>query len=210
MSGQRESGAEYARTLRERKSRGQGCASVILAVVAVIWLVVWLVAALASFSASVLLGILFAAIAIGGAILWAVIGYAAFRKARPPAFPGEISIDPDEPRRGDKVRLRLVRHGHTHQGEECEVGVIAVERYDVTESDSDGGSSRSTRETNEFEQWISVATTIGEETIEMQIPVEGPFSYEGDALSFRWRAEAKIHRKMRPDRRAVAPFWVHP
>lgn len=210
MSSQPESGADYARDLRKRKSRGLLVVSAIMAVAAVVWLCAWLIGALLALGSEPSVAVVLLIVAVLGALVFGGVAYGMFRVARPPPFPGEIAIDPDEPRRGERVRVRLVRHGATHAGEGCEVGIVAVERYDVRRTDGDGNTHRSTTESEEFAHWSPIPATIGEETIEMKVPSDAPFSYEGKAVSYRWRAEAKIHRRMRPDRRTVAAFWVRP
>lgn len=210
MSRPLESGAEYARDIRRRRERGFMIAAVVFGVGAGLWFLFWILVALFAFSLGPFVGLVFVLVAFGGAVIPAGTAYLCFRVARPAPFPGDIAIEPEEPIRGQSVKIRVIRHGLGERAAGCDVGLVAVERYDVQTTDGDGNTHRGTSQTEHTAQWARVEATAGEETLEMQIPADGSFSYEGDAVAYRWRLEARVHRRMRPDRRAVVPIWVRP
>jgi hypothetical protein len=129
-----------------------------------------------------------------------------------------LEIDADQAvSRGDEVEA-LVTISDAAKAGSVEVGVVCTEYYDeeVTESytDSDGVlQTRTSRETHQaaaHEEWRSIESTVGVQSVRITIPAEAPFSYEGDCLSFRWEIVARGRRHDRLDAQAGQAISVRP
>ena len=75
------------------------------------------------------------------------------------------------------------------------------------------GSNRVSRQTAEatvHEEWQAASAGGGDKTLTFRTPPEGPYSYEGDCVSYAWRVSARAVRTMRPDARLDQPSWVEP
>jgi hypothetical protein len=163
--------------------------------------------------------------AIGGTIfaffgavcaLWA---YSLRRKRRPLSLadrlPGAaLAVDRDDARRGDKISVRLtLASGGSAQDEPLEVGLVCVELYDyqvVAQTRAGPVYVRQTGEANAHEDWRGVARTAGDQSVEFELPRDAPYSYEGECVSYAWRASARVTRKLRSDPRIDHAVWVLP
>jgi hypothetical protein len=103
-----------------------------------------------------------------------------------------------EMRRGEEVEVLVTVTSARRLGE-VQAGVVCTERYDETDTDSQGRSTRTTSEATAHEAWIPIASGTGTQSVHLAIPPEAPFSYEGSCLSFRWQVAARIHRPLRLD-----------
>lgn len=112
--------------------------------------------------------------------------------------------------RGDELEatVTILRPGNLGQ---VEVGLVCTEAYAVLMSDADGsGSSEGTSWARAYEAWVPVESIPGSHTVRLRVPADGPFSYEGDYLSFRWEVVARGVRKRRLDARARQKIHVRP
>jgi hypothetical protein len=162
---------------------------------------------------------------IGGAIfaffgavcaLWA---YSVRRKRRPLSLadrlPGAaLAVDRDEARRGEKLSVTLTLASSGSTGDEpLEVGLVCVEIYDyqvVAQTRAGRVYVRQTGEANAHEDWRQVERTTGDQSVEFELPLEVPYSYEGDCVSYAWRVSARVARKLRSDPRIDHAVWVRP
>jgi hypothetical protein len=129
-----------------------------------------------------------------------------------------LEIDADQAvSRGDEVEARVTISDAAKAGS-VEVGVVCTEYYDEdvtdTYTDSDGVmQTQTTRETLKaaaHEEWRSIESTVGLQTVRFTIPAGAPFSYEGDCLSFRWEVVARGRRHDRLDAQAGQAISVRP
>ena len=91
-----------------------------------------------------------------------------------------------------------------------EVGVVCTEYYDEEDTDSKGNKTRITCNALAHESWTAIEAIAGVQSVQLTVPEEAPFSYEGDALSFRWELVARGRRKHRLDAQARTPLSVLP
>ena len=131
-----------------------------------------------------------------------------FRKLRPAVPIGiRVTPEPEIVRRGGIVAVRLggVR-------EDLDVGLVCEEEREVQDTligvSDDVGDLDVTRlvEVPVFEAWVPVRAGI--RSYEIALPVDGPFSYEGQRVSFRWRVAARSRSGR--GRQAREEFWVLP
>jgi hypothetical protein len=131
----------------------------------------------------------------------------------------EIAAAEGPVRRGDQVEA-LVTISNAAKVGSVEVGLVCTEYYDEevespsTSTTSEGftqtSSSRETLRATAHEDWRPVDSVVGVQTVGFQIPVEAPFSFEGDCLSFRWAVVARGRRPGRLDAVAEAAISVTP
>jgi hypothetical protein len=119
----------------------------------------------------------------------------AMRQWRTKGF--DISISNPQIRRGDDIEVLVTITGSARV-EEAKVGLMCTECYaeKVPDDDpeSDFGTTRQTSEAIAHEDWTPVDSAPGVHSVRLRIPLEAPFSYEGDCLSFKWAAIANGRR----------------
>jgi hypothetical protein len=113
-----------------------------------------------------------------------------------------------EVRRGEDVEVLVTVT--SARGLDVQAGVVCTERYDETDTDSQGRTTRTTSEATAHEVWIPVARGTGTQSVNLAIPLEAPFSYEGSCLSFKWEVAARIHRSLRLDAEVRRRISVQP
>ncbi len=91
-----------------------------------------------------------------------------------------------------------------------EVGLVCTEAYAVRTTDADGDSSRGTSWATAYEAWTPVDMVAGTRTVRLSVPADGPFSYSGVTLSFKWEVVARGVRKRRIDARSTVDLEVRP
>jgi hypothetical protein len=134
----------------------------------------------------------------------------------------QVGASDQEVRRGEDLDARVTISGSGGLGE-VEVGLICTEFYesDVRDSDagrsrgsdvsdSDAGRSRGTSSATAHEAWLPVDSTPGVHSVRLTVPAEGPFSYEGELLCFKWEVVARGRRKGRLDAQARHQISVLP
>jgi hypothetical protein len=121
-----------------------------------------------------------------------------------PRYARDIGVDVDrqEVRRGDRV-------GATVSGEgELEVGLVCTQRYDVLRRVGSESRSRVTETASVWRAWAPAPHAALGQRVELTVPADGPYSYEGDCVSLTWAIVAR-----RPGEKRVAapvPVWVAP
>jgi hypothetical protein len=128
-----------------------------------------------------------------------------WRGARPRYAAGmRVEVDRQELRRGDRV-------GATASGEgegELEVGLLCTQSFDVWRRIAADSSSRVTDSASIWQQWVPAPHAALDQRVELALPPEGPYSYEGDCVSVGW---AVVVRRVGEQRFArPVPLWVEP
>jgi hypothetical protein len=126
-----------------------------------------------------------------------------WRGARPRYARGlDLRVERQELRRGERVAVSASGAG------EIEVGLVCTEAFDVRRRISDESRSRVTDRAVVWQQWLPVAHAALGQRIELAVPADGPYSYEGDCVSLAW---AVLVRRVGEQRAAEpVPLWVAP
>jgi hypothetical protein len=148
-------------------------------------------------------------------VVWA---YSQHRRRRPLDLRGRLrgvmlAVDRHEPRRGEELAVTLTARGGAARRDGLELGLVCTERYDsMVRAQHRAGTTliRQTREATPHQQWQPVETAGGERTLTFEIPRDGPYSYEGECVSYAWRVSARVVRRLRSDLRLDHPIWVRP
>jgi hypothetical protein len=163
----------------------------------------------------VLFGVLLASLP-GGPPLWpflvgavAVLAFFWFfartmwRGLRPRYATGmSVEVARQELRRGDRVAATASGEG------ELEVGLLCTQSFDVWRRISDSSPSRVTNTASVWQQWIPAPHAALGQSVELALPADGPYSYEGDCVSYGW---AVVVRRVGEKRVAEpVPLWVAP
>jgi membrane protein implicated in regulation of membrane protease activity len=130
---------------------------------------------------------------------------AMWRGVRPRHATGmQVAVERQELRRGDRV-------GATASGEgegELEVGLVCTQSFDVWRRIASDSSSRVTDSASVWQQWVPAPHAALGQRVELALPADGPYSYEGDCVSFGW---AVVVRRVGEKRFAEpVPLWVEP
>jgi hypothetical protein len=149
---------------------------------------------------------------IAGGLLCASVAYWQIRKVRPVSLRRRlgrtrITAD-DESRRGMTVTARVDANTTDR---ELEIGLVCVEAFDVVSHARTQAGSINIRQTSyatTWETWQHLGPDT--RTYRFLIPADGPYSYEGDCLSYAWRVSVREVRRLRVDPRLDRPIWVHP
>ena len=120
----------------------------------------------------------------------------------------QVGVTNEQARRGEEVDALVTISGQDEVGE-VEVGLVCTEYYDVYESWGQHGS-RETSDAIAHEEWLPVESAPGVHSVRLTIPLDAPFSYEGDCLSFRWEVVARGRREHRLDAQAKHDLFVAP
>jgi hypothetical protein len=114
----------------------------------------------------------------------------------------DVAVDRQEVRRGERI-------GATASGEgEVEVGLVCTEHYDVLRRIGDDSQSRVTDSAPAWQAWVPAPHAALGQRVELTVPADGPYSYEGDCVSLSWAVVVR-----RVDERRLGPFvavWVAP
>jgi hypothetical protein len=126
-----------------------------------------------------------------------------FRGARPRYATGiELQVERQELCRGDRVAAIASGQG------ELEVGLVCTQSFDVWRRIGNDSRSRVTDTASVWQQWVPAPHGALGHRVELALPAEGPYSYEGDCVSFGW---AVVARRVGEKRVAEpAPLWVAP
>ena len=128
-----------------------------------------------------------------------------FRGARPRHATGlELQVERQELRRGDSVAAVASGEGEG----ELEVGLLCTQSYDVWRHIADDSRSRVTDSVSVWQQWVPAPQAVLGRRVALALPSDGPYSYEGDCVSFGW---AVVVRRVGEKRVAEpVPLWVEP
>lgn len=126
-----------------------------------------------------------------------------FRGARPRYASGlELRVERQELRRGDRVAAVVSGAG------ELEVGLVCTQSFDVWRRIANDSRSRVTDSASVWQEWMPAPQGALGQRVELGLPAEGPYSYEGDCVSFGW---AVVVRRVGEKRVAPpVPLWVEP
>ena len=126
-----------------------------------------------------------------------------WRGARPRHATGlELQVERQELRRGDLVAAIATGEG------ELEVGLVCTQSYDVWRRVGNDSRSRVTERALVWQQRAPAPHSALGQRVELALPAEGPYSHEGDCVSFGW---AVVVRRVGEKRVAEpVPLWVEP
>jgi hypothetical protein len=126
-----------------------------------------------------------------------------WRGARPRYASGlELHVERQELRRGDRVAAIASGEG------ELEVGLVCTQAFDVLRRIGDDSRSRVTDTASVWQEWVPAPHASLGQRVELTLPAAGPYSYEGDCVSFGW---AVVVRPVGGKRFAEpVPLWVDP
>ena len=114
----------------------------------------------------------------------------------------ELQVERQELRRGERVAATASGEG------ELEIGLVCTQSFDVLRRISDESRSRVTDTASVWQQWVPAPHAALGQRIELALPAEGPYSYEGDCVSLGW---AVVVRRVGEKRVAEpVPLWVEP
>ena len=120
----------------------------------------------------------------------------------------EVRVAPGEVARGEEVDA-TVSVDDPRRMERLEVGLVCTEEYSRRSEDERGYPRELTAYATAYEEWVPLAGE-GEQTVRLKVPADGPFSYQGGHLKYRWHAVARGVRRLRPDLRATCDLEVRP
>jgi hypothetical protein len=113
----------------------------------------------------------------------------------------ELQVERQELRRGDRVAAIASGEGA------LEVGLVCTQSYDVWRRIGNDSRSRVTASASVWQEWVPAHGALGQR-VELALPADGPYSYEGDCVSFGW---AVVVRRVGERRVAEpVPLWVAP
>jgi hypothetical protein len=114
----------------------------------------------------------------------------------------ELRVERQDLRRGERVAAVASGEG------ELEVGLVCTEAFDVLRRIGDDSRSRVTDTAAVWQQWLPAPHAALGQRIELTLPADGPYSYEGDCVSCGW---AVVVRRVGQKRVAEpVPLWVDP
>ena len=136
-------------------------------------------------------------------LFWA-LGRGLWRGAHPRHARGlEVAVERDAVRRGERVAAAVTGDGS------IEVGLVCTEHYDVwRDTGADGSRSRVTVSAVMWQTWAPAPHAGLGQRIELAVPADAPYSYEGDCVSFAW--SARVRRVGQKRTGPPAPVWVDP
>ena len=126
-----------------------------------------------------------------------------FRGARPRYAAGiELQVERQELQRGDRVAAIASGEG------ELEVGLVCTQSFDIWRRIGNDSHSRVTDSAPIWQQWLPASHGALGQRVELVLPAEGPYSYEGDCVSVGW---AVVARRV-GEKRVAEPvaLWVAP
>jgi hypothetical protein len=146
----------------------------------------------------------FLVVAAGIVLAFGAIARGLWRGRHPRYASGiEIAVDRQEARRGESIAVTLNGDG------ELEAGLVCTERYDVWRRVGAADSqSRTTEAAIVWQAWTRAPHAALGARIELSVPADGPYSYEGECVSLCW---AVVARRAGVKRGAApVPVWVAP
>jgi hypothetical protein len=114
----------------------------------------------------------------------------------------ELQVERQELRRGDPVAAIATGKG------ELEVGLVCTQSYDLWRRIANDSRSRVTDSASVWQEWVPAPHGALGQRVALALPAEGPYSHEGDCVSFGW---AVVVRRVGETRVAEpVPLWVAP
>jgi hypothetical protein len=141
--------------------------------------------------------------AAGALVVFRSIARGLWRGGRARRASGlEIVVDRQEVTRGDQI-------GAVASGEgDLEVGLVCTEHYDVLRHVGSDSRSRVTDTAPAWQAWVPAPHAVFGQRVELTVPADGPYSYEGECVSLSWAVVVR-----RSGERRLGPFvpvWVEP
>lgn len=122
------------------------------------------------------------------------IGWVADKVRRRAGRGLEVEISRAEVRRGDTVEATVTASEAGEGDEPLEVGLVCTETYaDFMPSSKLSVSDKRMLDAVAFEHWTPVSDAT--QTLELEVPTETPYSYEGEHLRFQWHVCARRQRR---------------
>jgi hypothetical protein len=109
-------------------------------------------------------------------------------------------------RRGGQLDARVTIAASRGLGD-VELGLVCTEYYACRMS---GGDGQGTSSAVAYEAWLPVNGGPGVHALRVGVPLEAPFSYDGELLRFQWELVARGRRKHRLDVQARLEVCVRP
>jgi hypothetical protein len=125
----------------------------------------------------------------------------------------QVSANPIELRRGDKVNVELQVTDPDKIEGELKVGLVCTELYDerhVSYNQNGETTHRAVARVAAYEKWHTAAHGSRSQSFTFEIPPDGPFSHEGAVVTLEWQVTAKEAIKHGRDPTADQPIWVAP
>jgi len=125
----------------------------------------------------------------------------------------ELEVERGEVRRGDQLPVTLRINSAEIGQRQLQVGLVCTRYGDVKKVGYNQYGSyehRVTEPTNVVEDWRDVAAGGATQSFTFTIPADGPFSYEGDTVSYAYRVSAREPTRLRADPHRDVPIWVAP
>jgi hypothetical protein len=122
-----------------------------------------------------------------------------------------LEVAPRRLRRGEAVTVTFTARTDELAARPYELGLACLAHYASTAKTDEvgdfGGRFRADVQALEHAEWHRL--TDAALTLALQVPVDAPYSYEGDLLSFYWGVWVRVReRGLRPD--AYVPLVVDP
>ncbi len=119
-----------------------------------------------------------------------------------------VSVDRQELRRGERVLATVADSGSGAGGGALEVGLVCTEHFDVWRSYGDHAPSRAIDSAAVTQVWAGADGGGLGARVELALPADAPYSYEGDCVSLSW---AVVVRRAGEQRFGEpVPVWVQP
>jgi hypothetical protein len=141
--------------------------------------------------------------AAGALVVFWAIARGLWRGGHPRFASGlEVRVDRQEVRRGERIGAVAAGEG------DLEVGLICTEHYDVLRHVGSDSRSRVTDSAIAWHAWVPAPHATLGQRVELTIPADAPYSYEGDCVSLSWAVAVRRlgERRVAP----LVPIWVEP
>ena len=103
----------------------------------------------------------------------------------------DVVPERDQVRRGERLAVRVTASGD--EADALDVGVICTETYaSFVPSNNLSQSDRMLLDDVAYERWWPLD---GGGSASVEVPADGPFSYDGEHLKFKWRVAARQQRR---------------
>ena len=111
-------------------------------------------------------------------------------------------VERQELHRGDRVAAIAAGEG------ELEIGLVCSQSYDVWRRIGNDSRSRVTDNASVWQEWVPAPHGALGQRVELALPADGPYSYEGDCVVVGW---AVVVGRVGEKRVAEpVPLWVAP
>ena len=116
----------------------------------------------------------------------------------------QVAADKELVARGDELDATVTVTNRKNLGA-LEVGLVCTETYEVSDNDSSGTSWGTA-----YECWTPLEPGTPRQRVRLRVPADGPYTYMGTVLSYRWEVVVRGPRNRRIDARATFDLEVRP